>query len=386
MNIMVFQPTVIGHYLEYLHHLFLLANKDGNNEYVFIVPEEFKDKQTFFEWNYTQNIGIDYLSPKEFDYCSATGNQLRDSYRICKMTKKYAYKHSCTTVFCTNIVMYCPMAALILGRKYRLVGIIYKIYLYEDKSSSISNRLLNRIKYFVYSKFRVFKKLLILNDKKSADSLNRIYHSNKFQAIPDPFIPLDSKNAVDIRKKYNIADDKKIFVHFGGLSKRKGTHIILDSVDFLSLSDAAKYVFIFAGVAGYSIKELMSNKIKELSKKATIIFEDRFCEFEYLSGLCQCCDAILIPYQQTDLSSGLLGYASQFNKPVIGPNSGLIGNLINQYHLGLTIDAASSEQLLKAYSMVLKFKLDNESMKYCRVNNVENFISKISEALHNAVN
>lgn len=385
MRVLVFQPSLVGHYLEYLHHLFLLANKDGSNEYVFIVPEEFKHKQTFFEWNYTQNIVIDYLSPDEFVYCSASGKQLRDSYRICKMTKKYADKHSCINVFCTNIVMYCPMAALILGRKYSLVGIIYKIYLYEDKSSSISNRLLNRLKYLVYSKFGVYKKLLILNDKKSAESLNRIYHSNKFQAIPDPFIPLDSKNVVDIRKKFNIADDKKIFVHFGGLSRRKGTHVILDSIDYLTQDESKNYVFIIAGVAGDSIKDYIAYKIEALSEKVTIIFENRFCEYEYLAGLCQCCNAILIPYQQTDLSSGLLGYASQFQKPVIGPNSGLIGELINQYNLGLSIDASSPVQLSLAYRMVLEGKVSELGKEYCHANNVDKFIYNITESLHHVV-
>lgn len=385
MRVLVFQPTVVGHYLEYLHHLFLMANWDLENDYVFVVPPTFDANKHLFEWSMTQNITIVRLTDDEESYLMSTGNLLKDSYRVCKITKSYASKHSCKTVFSANIVTYCPMAPFILGNKYNLIGIIYKIYLYGDKTSALATKVVNRIKYILFSKFGVFKKILVLNDEESANTLNDIYSTQKFTFVPDPFVPLDDKKIIDIRDKYRIPFDKKILVHFGGLSKRKGTHIILDSIDYLSPNDAKDFVFIFAGIAGDSIKNYITKKIEDLQDKTTIIFENRFCEYEYLAGLCKCCDAILIPYQQTDLSSGLLGYANQFGKPVVGPNSGLIANLIERFHLGVTINASSAIELAKEYSQIDRIECDKNS-DYCRINSVSSFINKITEALKDVVN
>lgn len=385
MNILVFQPTVVGHYLEYLHHLFLMANSDLENDYVFVVPPTFDANKHLFEWSMTQNITIDRLTDDEESYLMSTGNLLKDSYRVCKITQSYASKHSCETIFSANIVTYCPMAPFILGNKYNLIGIIYKIYLYGDKTSTWTTKLVNRIKYILFSKFGVFKKILVLNDEESANTLNEMYSTEKFTFVPDPFVPLDDKKIIDIRDKYGIPLDKKILVHFGGLSKRKGTHIILDSIDYLSPNEAKDYVFIFAGVAGDSIKDYITKKIEELKDKTTIIFENRFCEYEYLAGLCLCCDALLIPYQQTDLSSGLIGYANQFGKPVIGPKGGLIGSLIEKYHLGITIEASSALELSKTFMHINKIDCDKNA-EYCCINNLNSFTNKIKNTLKDVAN
>lgn len=383
MRVLVFQPTIVGHYLEYLHHLFMMANHDNVNEYIFVVPREFDEKKHLFEWDLTNNITVDLLSDDDFFYSRATDRPLVDSLHICRTTRKYAKKHSCNIIFSANIVTYLPMAPFVLGGKFHLIGIIYKIYLRGNNAATFRlNNILNIIKYFIYARFNVFNRLLVLNDTQSALALNTKYHTSKFWGVADPFVLVNTSNSVNIRKRYNISEDKKIFVHFGGLSKRKGTHIILDSIDWLSESEASKYVFIIAGVAGDSIKDYIEQRIHEISHKTTIIFENRFCEYEYLAGLCKCCNAILIPYQQTDLSSGLLGYANQFAKPVVGPKGGLIGSLIESYSLGITIDAKSSMELAKTYSQIENIVCDKTN-EYCKLNNISGFTKRINDALNN---
>ena len=55
----------------------------------------------------------------------------------------------------------------------------------------------------------------------------------------------------------------------------------------------------------------------------------------------------MIPYKLTDLSSGALGYAALFGKPVIGPSSGLIGELIIDNKLGISLDEIKAESIAK---------------------------------------
>jgi hypothetical protein len=53
----------------------------------------------------------------------------------------------------------------------------------------------------------------------------------------------------------------------------------------------------------------------------------------------------LIPYKNSEQSSGVLGYAAQFNIPVVGPSSGLLGKLIKKNKLGYTINDITSASL-----------------------------------------
>lgn len=66
-------------------------------------------------------------------------------------------------------------------------------------------------------------------------------------------------------------------------------------------------------------------------------------------------DAILIPYKNTAQSSGLLGYAAQFNKPLLAPSNGLIGKLVNEYKLGYLLDNLSPRTIADNLDKVVDF-------------------------------
>ena len=97
-----------------------------------------------------------------------------------------------------------------------------------------------------------------------------------------------------------------------------------------------------------------------------------FCEYGYLNDLCHTADCILIPYLFTDLSSGALGYAAVHHTPVIGPASGLIGELISDNSLGECVDKISAETLKKAIcefsynanDCFSKYAEDNSSLQF----------------------
>ena len=110
-----------------------------------------------------------------------------------------------------------------------------------------------------------------------------------------------------------------------------------------------KYLYLPA-VWGKKIKaDFYHLADKARSTGANIIVRDEFCEYGYLNDLCHTADCILIPYLFTDLSSGALGYAAVHHTPVIGPASGLIGELISDNSLGECVDKISAETLKKPF-------------------------------------
>ena len=68
------------------------------------------------------------------------------------------------------------------------------------------------------------------------------------------------------------------------------------------------------------------------------------------------CEAVLIPYKNTEFSSGILGHAAASNKIVIATKGGLIEKLVNQFNLGVLLNQPNAESIGKA----IKYVLDND--------------------------
>ena len=77
-----------------------------------------------------------------------------------------------------------------------------------------------------------------------------------------------------------------------------------------------------------------------------------------------------MPYKITKLSSGVLGYAAVFKKPVIGPSDGLIGNLIKRNGLGMCLPYVSKDYIKKEFGK----RLQAFETKYVEKNDVSEFI------------
>lgn len=238
----------------------------------------------------------------------------------------------------------------------------------------ISRRLLEFIRYQVAVKSKCIERMLILNDPYSVNRLNKIYSTNKFQILVDPVPNVDFSKLKNLREELHIPANDKIYVHFGGLARRKGTLDILEAIAISTKKDMQSRTFIFAGKIYDEIKVDFQTLLTKARKNANILVFDRFCSYEYLYDLCFTADIILTPYHLTNLSSGLLGYASLFHKPVIGPSGGLIGQLIKNYGLGTTINQISPKELLKAINRDQYSKVDSS---YAENNTIDIFINTL---------
>ena len=125
-------------------------------------------------------------------------------------------------------------------------------------------------------------------------------------------------------------------MQFRGLDGRKGTIDILKSIIASKKGELKDSCFVFAGRINKNTLNDFYDLLSVAKEKTRILVFDQFCSYDFLWNLCYSCDVILMPYHLTSLSSGILGYAAVFNKPVIGPDNGLIGNLIKKYELGIS--------------------------------------------------
>lgn len=346
MKTLVFETCLTGHRLEYLHHIYMGACDRKDETFIFVVPKHFKDKKANLVWPENENIHFRFIPDNVATKVESEKNLIKSSYLHTRLLRKYANEEQTDHILLISLMNYMPWLAFLQLKSQSIRGIIYKIYLYNEFLGV--RKLINKAIYNLFAHRRTMDKIFILNDAASANRLNEIYHTSNFQFLPDPVPSIDRKEVNNIRKDLSVKPSDNMYLHFGGLSERKGTLVILEAIATMSAEELRNKIFVFAGSVYDEIKDRFYALKDDLSKKSRIIVYDEFCPYSLLNNLCESCDAILIPYLSTSHSSGVIGYASFFNKPLIGPSRGLIGYLIKEYNMGMMLDDINSEKLKEA--------------------------------------
>ena len=371
MTSLFFDTSITGHHLEYIHHLYLGMAERKNVQYVIAIPDTFTNERHIYSWPDADNIKFDFLSKEELSAMSKK-NILLSAWNRSRLLRKKVKEHHAESVFLIMLIAFMPFVLFMLPGKVKLSGIIYRIYLYEWRQMNFLKKAKDVIVFWLLSHSRHVKSAFILNDSSAAAYLNKLYKTKCFKFLNDPFnkIEYTPKN---IRGELGIKDAQKMFLHFGGLSRRKGTLAILDSISLLSAEECKKYVFVFAGKLYPDIKEEFYKRLSQINQKCKIIIFDSFCSNETLYDLCYSCDAILAPYSNTSQSSGVVVYSHFFDKIIIGPSKGLIGKLIKKQH-GIIVPSISPIFLKAAYTKVLAKEKTIANTKYALESDFANIV------------
>ena len=369
-KVLIFDTVLSGHHLEYLHHIYEGASRDKNRQYVFVLPDSFNTVKEKYAWTDTGNCIFDFINKKDVDRCNDR-RRLISSYYLSITLRSYSLKHGAKRVFLNMLSPFLPFLLFLIPSSIKVSGIIYKVFLYEESLSRVK-RFINFVLYGLLVKSRVVNNIFILNDKSSVSYFNRLFSTNKYKYLLDP-ICVEGK-AQYIRELLNIDKSQKIFLQFGGITRRKGSLLILDSIRFLNEQERTCYVFVFAGKIYDDIRADFYSAYQQLREISNIRIFDEFCSYAFIRDLCYSSDAILVPYSNTTQSSGLIGYASYFKKPVIGPHRGLLGKIIRKNHLGLTLENLNGSSLALNYQRALLY---TSSDFYAKSNTIKRFVEII---------
>jgi len=375
----IFSHTATGHVVEYFHHIYEMCMSCTDRKFVFIVPEEFEKIKETKVWRDADNIIFDYLSSLEEGTYSGKP-ALKLSRELTRILNEKIHLYQADKVLSLFWFPLVPFGPFVFPKTVRVSAIFYDVYLRETEGLSWKAILRHFVNFWLLSLSKNIDSCYILNDSGGPGKLNDKFRTSKFRYLPDPFNTISDDGLFGFRKENEIGENQILFAHFGGLSERKGTLTIVES--FLKLSDEEKrkYVFVFAGKIYDDIKKQFYKAVQEITD-IRIIIKDKFCSDAYLASLCKACNAILIPYKYSNRSSGLLGYASKYHKPLIGPKNGLLADVIKEYKLGIGINVNDIDDLRKAYSRIENGEISFPTSEYCDCNS----ISKFCETIRNSI-
>ena len=335
MRTLIFDSSVTGHHLEYLHHYYMEAIGHTDEEYVIMVPNDFIKVKKEYEWPYGSNISFVYILEEDEKLLKET-NFYKLGWNTSKILQRAVRNIKPDRVLLTMLMQFIPFIIFLLPRNVRVRGIMYKIYLYEVHRMGKLRLAAERLRFWLAARSSKIEQIFVLNDEDSARTFNTLYSTSRFRSLPDPVPSVDFSKVKSVREELGVSPVEKLYLHFGGLDGRKGTIDILKSIIASKKGELKDSCFVFAGRINKNTLNDFYDLLSVAKEKTRILVFDQFCSYDFLWNLCYSCDVILMPYHLTSLSSGILGYAAVFNKPVIGPDNGLIGNLIKKYELGIS--------------------------------------------------
>ena len=365
-KILIYDLKTEGHHIEYLHHLYQGAIS-SNDKFVFAVGKDFEKRSVDFQWDKADNISFIYLENEEGD-----GGILKKSWRMNRQLKKVVKEVKPDKIFLNTLMNFMPFLPYSVG-KSKVSGIIYSIYLHDLATASFLNKLSNKLKYRLLSRKTSIENVFILNDNDSVLKLNEIWKTDKFKYLTDPYIPFKTEEIRNLRNELGVAEDKQIILHLGYLEERKGTLEVLDMIENTPDDECRKYCVVFAGRIDNDIKEQFFNRIELLKNKTQIITKIEFLPYDYMGSLVYTADKVVLPYKIVNASSGIIGYCAQFKTPVYVPAKGLIGKLVEDYHIGRAVEKFNSLNDLT--------DIDINDCNYCDSHTVGAFVDDIFKNL-----
>jgi glycosyltransferase involved in cell wall biosynthesis len=384
MKILFFDIEISGHHSEYISHIVdYLCYTKAEGSYFFLVHPEFSASfpEIVNKANTSENIRFIAISYKEL-HCVSKGVLIKQSIEFYRLMNKYALTYSITKV----VLLYFNNFQFALGifrPYYEIDGILFLQFSRMQKTT-----LKEKLKYFrkywqtwFFARNRQIKHIFVLNDPKSVVYLNRELKTKIFKVLPDPVPIFTPMPDFLIRETFNIESNRRILLHFGGLAERKGTFAILEAFNHLEINDIHKIALLLIGKADAKTNNIILGRIAALKKKypeSLIVYKNEFVPYSMMKSFFDQCDIVLIPYTNVETSSGIIGHAIASNKPVIGINNGLLGEMIVENKAGIAIEKSTPELIASGIVTALKNPvIGYKNEKYLTEHSIEMFASII---------
>lgn len=382
MNKIFFDTTITGHHSEYIAHLvdYILKNPSEDN-YVFVVPKDINQKFPHIIQNSKNSDKISWDFIENEEVASLQNLPLaKRSFKEYETMNRFALKHRADMVYLLYFNIF--QLSLIFRRPpYNIAGILF-LQFYRMEINSWKDKVKYYKKYLttkLYSLNPSIKTIFILNDDKTVDYLNRKLSTGIFKMLPDPIPEYIEEKGFNVYDFYKIPKSKKILLHPGAIDPRKGTYEIIDSINYFEDEVSKQFVILIVGKAKKEIDEEIKMRLSNLKNKDfQIVYDNTFVSNERLKSLFMQSFGVLIPYKNTEASSGVLGHAIAAGKPVVVPNKGLIGEIVRENDAGVLIEEVDCVSIAESYLGLFNYQVDSNKFSEFLLNHTtEAFTNKI---------
>lgn len=373
-----------GHHPEYLNYLIKYwSEQELSKQLVVVTSPNFFNKHIFADEfaNYSLHKNVWFVEISLDEY-----SQLHKKRSLSKMLYEWSiycrYARLLNAEHC--LLMYFDSAQLstLLGQKSPCAfsGIYFRpsfhYHQFDGYNLSFSDfvwHLRKRAMLEMVLKNSQLKTLFCL-DEFAVEYMKDSRDKSKLTYVPDPIDPnIPQTNTGRMRQHLKVESDRIIFLIFGSLSERKGIKKVLQAIDLVPSIYHPRVCLMLVGVDKFSIHDTKEN-VRQISKRlpVQIVTYYQFVSPARMNEYFQLADVVLVPYQHHVGMSGVLLHAASAQKPVLASNYGLIGKVVKDNHLGITVDTESPWQIADG---LVKF-MDQEPATFMSKEGAASFIKQ----------
>ncbi len=353
-DLVIFEPYSGGHRAEYVLHLLNAWKSAGREERIVLAGPGVLLRDLDALSPGIANDPTNRLSSFELPEHSHHGSTLQLSITNWQLLKQVIARFQPIQVF----AMYLDhlQLALALGNRFKqnvtISGILFRASIHDKTISANSLR----------EKVVHGGKAVLLRGMAMNDDLGFVFSLNPLAvpslrklglnavSIPDPVDATETgATKEDVRKAFDIEPERKLFLLFGVLDRRKGIYQLLDSLKLLTPAESKSIAVLFAGPISDAAKPVVRENVAFLRENSELqlVVHDARIPVGDVQSIIGAADVVLAPYVGHMGSSAVLVRAAAAGTPVLSTDSDLMGSNVKDYSLGLAVDASRPAEIAR---------------------------------------
>jgi glycosyltransferase involved in cell wall biosynthesis len=397
-NILIFEPDASGHHPGYLYHLIInfLQNDYSYKLIVLVSPDFFLKHPQILQKTLSPRVQWIKITENEFAEWQKPKTVFKRSILEWDLFCQYAKKYNSVLGFFMYID-YLQLAILTQpAPPCPISGILFRPTLVNYPPTSLKERLNYwrkniTLKYFVKNKS--LDSLFNL-DPFATNYIIENWNTEKVKFLPDPVqVYPATKSKMEVQLSLGIKVARTVFLIFGYLDSRKGISDVMDAIGRISREKSKNGCLLIVGPWEENERKLFDIQLPKIQQLTDfqIIVHDNFIKDEEIQQYFKVADYALALYHKHFGMSAIMVRAAATQKPLIASNFGLMGKIVVENELGITVDNDLKEKL----EMLLVNKTDDkgnlkntetliignkEKMKaFAELNQAENYAKVILE-------
>ncbi len=244
-------------------------------------------------------------------------------------------------------------------------------------------------------RFRAWRKKLLMKRVLKIAKLARVYCLDNFavefmkehfrpkasiEFLPDSFatFPVTTTELESMRSELGIDSSRKIFCLVGILDRRKGVRELLEAIQTLSESEAKQVCVLLVGELHISQKQEIMALLEQTknNSQVQVVLRNDFVPEEDVQKYYELSDVTLTTYQNHMGGSSALIRSALAQRPVLSSDHGLMGEIVRNRQLGLTVDTTKPDEIAKG----IRAFLDDRSECKLNLESAKTFVEENSSA------
>ena len=385
-NILIFEPDASGHHSGYLYHLIInfLQNDYSYKLIILVSPDFFLKHPQIIQKTLSPRVQWIKFSEKEFVEWKKPKSVFKRSVLEWDLFCQYAKKYNSVLGFFMYID-YLQLAVLTQPAPPCLIsGILFRPTLVNYPANSWIERLNYWRKNITLRYFVKNKNLdsLFNLDPFATDYILKNWNTEKVKFLPDPVqLYPTTKTKSEVKTSLGIDESKTVFLIFGFLDSRKGIADVMKAIGKISGETSQKGCLLIVGPWEENERKLFNIQLPKIQQTTNfqIVVKDSFVKDEDIQQYFKVADYAFALYNKHFGMSAIMVRAAAAQKPLISSNFGLIGKIVVENELGITIDNDLKEKLEMLLNNEISIGNKEKMRAFAELNQADNYAKVILE-------